>query len=645
MYVRRSIVCSVLAAMAVPLAAGPAAGQDKGLLELIPRDALFFLERRGHTAIRGPFLASNFGKMARDDAVNQFAHATRVRVGQLICKRMFDLADPAAIVKHQKLLHGLLKPFWYQPCAMFVVLGPKDNRQPQMGFLCLTGKYKPECQDALAALMKIGVPPKGTAGERQGFTYEKSAVVWQGVAKGGKEFSLPEDPQEKRKTLEGKSLFLTSWTGRTLCVATGLKAADSLSGMLSLTQRGKSVLEIDSFAPVMQKTALKDWAFRWFLDVEAVMKLLTKEMPPQVRAILAGLGLDKVRGMGGTGGYADKVFVRKTYVYAPKATSGLVRIFKEGGSYKKAHALAPDWSTFCLAAQLDKKTLKKTIRDVILAASGRGQGGPQPPVRPPVLLPPPGRPEKPAPPEAPAKPPQPKLPKAMQSLLDQLDLLVDASDGNVCGFVPQLQLMVIGMMMMQTGLPAGVVLGLEDPDKAAKAVEALAKLAAPGEDDRSQPKRVWAYRKVRIHPVGKTGSLAVLKDRAIFAPSDGGMKAAIDTALDACGGWPPHSPGPRLAQLAGDGPGLFVMDLASLAREFWPLLVTAAGKFEKEGELDFPFAAVPSAGKMVRMLGPEVAVLQPDRDGLLMSSRGKIPFSTKIIFLTPLMRFFMSALF
>jgi len=648
MNVRRLLIGSVLVAVALHLAAGPAAAQDKGLLALIPRDAFFFIERRGHTAIRGPFLASNLGKMAQDDAVNQFVHATRVRIGELICKQMFDLKDRAEVVKHQKLLHGLLKPFWYQPCAMFVVLGPEDDRQPQMGFLCLTGKYKQECQEALAALMKIGVPAAGTAGTRQAFTHEKSAVVWQGVAKSHKEFSLPADPKERLKALRGKTLFMTSWTGRTLCVASGLQAADSLSGMLSLTQRGKSVLDSRNLAVVMQKTALKDWAFRWFLDVEAVLKLVMKGMPPQVQGLLAALGLDQVLGMGGTGGYADKVFVRMTYVYAPKAATGLVRMFKQGGSYKKAHALAPDWSTFCLAAQLDKKTLKRTVREVILAAVNRGRARPPMPVPPPLTRPappkrPPRRPERPAPPKAPAEQPRPKLDKATESLLKQLDLLIEASDGNLCAFVPQVQMMVMGMMMMGSGLPAGVVLGLEEPLKAAKAVEALAKLGRGEKNDDGQ-KGMWSYRKVRIHPIGETGSLAVLKDRAIFAPSDGGMKAAIDAALDGTSGFPPHSPGPELARLAGDGAGLFVMDLAALAREFWPLLVAAAARFDREGE-DFPFASAPSAGKMVRMLGPEIAVIQPDQDGLMMSSRGKIPFATKVIFIGPFATFFLGALF
>ena len=633
MPIRRLTIGFVLAAAALHLAAGLAAaqarpaGDDKGLMGLIPREAFLFIERRGHTAIRGPFLASNLGKMAQDEVIKQFVHDTRVRIGELICKQMFDLTDRAEIARHQKLLHGLLKPFWYQPCAMFLVLGEKGNRTPQLGFLCLTGRYKQECLDSLAALMKIGVPPKGTAGERQAFGYEKSAVVWQGVAKGGKEWSLPADAQAQRKALEGKSLFMTSWTGRTLCVTTGLKSADALSSMLSLTQRGPSVLEIDSLATVTRKTALRDWAFRWFVDVKALLALLKAEDADlEAAAMLAALGVDKVLGMGGTGGYADNVFVRKTYVHAPQATRGLLRMFRRGGAYQKAHAMAPDTSSFCLAAQMDLKIVARMIRDIGAAQTGdadrrRAVIDTQPAAAPKPRL----------------KKAAPKLDEETAKVLAQIDLLAEASDGNVCGFVTDLQ-GVMGMAM-GGGPPLGAVLGLKDHDQAVRAIEALMKLAGAdrkpnaGEQPKGPdaPKRLETYRKVKIRRLGEAVGLAVMKDRVILAANDSALKAAIDAARDGTGGFAPNSAGPKLTKLAGEGSALFVMDLAAAAKAFWPMLVDLAGKARQRGE-DFPFASVPSAGKMVRLLGPEVAVLRPDEDGLMMSSRGKIPFATKAVF-------------
>ena len=95
---------------------------------------------------------------------------------------------------------------------------------------------------------------------------------------------------------------------------------------------------------------------------------------------------------------------------------------------------------------------------------------------------------------------------------------------------------------------------------------------------------------------------------------------------------------------AGEGSALFVMDLAALAKAFWPMLMQMAEMFEQRGEL-FPFGSVPSVGKMVRLLGPEIAVIQPDADGLMMRSRGKIPFATKMIIILPLGMFSMFSMF
>ena len=51
----------------------------------------------------------------------------------------------------------------------------------------------------------------------------------------------------------------------------------------------------------------------------------------------------------------------------------------------------------------------------------------------------------------------------------------------------------------------------------------------------------------------------------------------------------------------------------------------------EEGPSILPLASVPSTGKLTRMLGPQIAALQPDDGGLLLKSRGKIPFATKFM--------------
>jgi hypothetical protein len=44
---------------------------------------------------------------------------------------------------------------------------------------------------------------------------------------------------------------------------------------------------------------------------------------------------------------------------------------------------------------------------------------------------------------------------------------------------------------------------------------------------------------------------------------------------------------------------------------------------------------MPSVEKMARLLGPELAVIQPTPDGLLLKSRGQVPFATKVALAYP----------
>ena len=132
------------------------AGGEVDLVSLIPRKAFFFVERRGHEVVREAFAASNLGKMAADEAINQFVHDSRVRIGQKIVEEMFNLTDEEEIARHHKWLHELLKPFWYRPCAMFALTDDALDSPPALGFICVPGKYTSESKAALANLMKVG---------------------------------------------------------------------------------------------------------------------------------------------------------------------------------------------------------------------------------------------------------------------------------------------------------------------------------------------------------------------------------------------------------------------------------------------------------------------------------------------------------
>jgi len=624
-----------LTAVALGVGAGAARGQahtpapPEGLVPLIPPGAVLYVERRGHEAVREVFLKSNLGRMAQDEAINQFVHASRVRIGRMIVEGLFDLQDPDDIDRHQKLLHELLKPFWYNPSAAYVVLDEQLSWPPGLGFICMPGqKHRKGCADALQQLMKVGVPPRGQPGTRQAFTYDSGMIVWDGVAKGHSEFTLPPERKQQVAALKERSVFLTSWgMPPLLLVATDLKAADAMESVLKEPARGKELNP--AVKTIMQKTTLPDWAFRWHADVQTLMRLhqarFAKEGDEAAAPLrmMAALGLDKVRSMGGTGGYADNVFVRLTYVDAPAAGRGLTRIFKPGASYKPALTMTPSESTFALAGRVDTQALLAILRESLLAAGG------VPATQPAVG-------------SAPAR----ELPEGSAKVLKQLELLAGASRGDLSLFVTDLQAMVMGMFGAG-GVPVGAVLDLTDPQAAAKALDELVKLAGEegggGRDEQlwqqeGRPARPREYRGVSIRYLGEMVRLAALKDRVVMALGDTALKAGIDTALDKTGGFVPGGKAEALAKPLGDAPAIFTMDLQALTKLGWPMLMQAA---EGLGE-DFPLASMPSTNKMVRMLGPEVVVIRPDDGGLLLASRGQIPFATKLILLgvfCPMMAF------
>ena len=602
----RSALCAAVVSASY-LAAPPAPAQsadlkdDPGLVPLIPEQAVFFVERRGHEAVRQAFAASNFGKMALSDVIKQFVNDSRVRTGRMIVKNMFDLQREEEITRCQQLLHGFLKPFWYKPCAIFVT-AEKMRHGPALGVLCRPGQYKDECRKAVEALMKVGLASKGKPGRRQPFEYEKGVAVWHGVAKRSGDFELPEDPVKRTETLKDSALFMVSWNGSFLCVATTLPTADAMSDMFAPLGKTPPKSASKSLVRVMHKTALRDWAFRWYADVDAIRQAVGVDDPKHRKyRVFHVLGVDKICGVGGTGGYADNVYTRMTYVDAPDASGGLLRLFKEGGSYQRALSLVPSGSSFCLGGQLDTDALLKTVEDVVMGGKKTGDaGGPA------------------AGSGTTRQAPEGKSAQALK-LAERLLAASDGSFGLFAGeFMP---------MMMMGGPPGGAVLGMKDPVEGARALEGLLKFAGlefqdePGPD--GKPK---AYRKITLRKAGERVRLAVLKDRVVVGVNEDAVKAAIDAALDDVGGQPPDGETARLFKLAGDGSGFFAMDLAGLAKQFWPLI----DRLAQEESAFLPFASVPSSNTMVRILGPEVAVFRPDPGGLLLKSRGKIPFATKV---------------
>lgn len=628
------------ASLASAQAASPAA-DDKGLLPMIPPDAVFFLEHRGHAAVKDAFEFSNLGNMYKDPAITQFVQDTRVQFGKLIMKGMFDSpalkVDPAAL---QQTLHKVLKPFWYNPAAMYVV--PTDGKfdEPGMGFICVMDeKSRAEAKPALDSLMQIGVPSAGS-GTRQAFKWKTGKLEWNGVAKSDSEFTLSATPDKQADELKGKTLFMTCWTDKHLLVATNLSAATALGKAMAKPDANKDKNE--SLARIMKKTALKDWAFRWFVDGDAIRKAMPKGESDfgdmgMGGNLMKAIGIPLVHGAGGTGGFADNVYTRLSYVDAPGAEGGIMGLIKSGGDYKAGLAMMPRQTTFVLAGQIDPAKAVAMLRSVALAAAKAKEGSATPPEQD----------LKGGAASKPAAAPEPKLDEQASKVIAQFENLAAATGGNGGFFVTDLQGIVAGVMS-GNGVPVGMVLDIKDKAKATAAIDELLKLSDLKEGGLpprppppaggaggglplvapNQPPLPAVYRKVAIRRPGEM-RLGIMEDRIVLAMNDDAFKAAVDAALDKAGGFAPEGPGAKMVQLCGQGTAVFSMDLAALAKLVWPTLSTA---IENPNVKDsFPLASLPTTEKLVSYLGPEVAVFQPDDGGLLIKSRGKIPFATKMI--------------
>jgi len=585
------LVGVLLAVVSIPsLASGQSAGLagGAGLTAYAPRDAVLFVERRGHAAVKKAFSASNLGKMAQDEAISSFVSGSGARIGQLIVRRLFSLKNPAEIKASRKTLHEFLNPFWHRPSAAVVLAGKFG---PDIYFVCRTGDYQKSCQTALEKLVAIAAPRQGAAGKRQAFKYASSGMIWRGVAHSGTKFQAPRAPSKLVDTLKGKDVFMYAWRDKTLCVALSLHAADRASVILTKPDPKKSILASESVARVAAKTHIKDWAFRWHLNLGPVFEA-TGTKPgsgSELGKIMSALGLGLVRGIGGTGGYVDNVYTRLTYADAPNSGG----LFIQGGSYKKALSMTPRGAAISLAGRFSTKWIGGILTN-LLAAPDTADGE-----------------------------------TAENPVLTHVGDLLANSNGNASMFLTNLPT-IMGLMLGGGGPPIGLVLDVKDQAKAVKSLDALAKLAA-GPDDGKTPKSPRTYRKIRIVPLAEPLNAAVAKDCLVITANHGAMASAIDALLDGSGGSSAKSKAAKLAKLAGDGSAIFQVDMAEMAKMFWPMLIAAMHNNAQYGAAaDFPLTSIPATARVARMLGPEIAVFKPDKGGLLIRSRGKIPLITKL---------------
>lgn len=560
--------------------------EDLGVIPLIPREALFFIERRGHEAVGEAFAASNLGQVARDDALKQFVHDSCARIGESIITQWLGLDDPEQIDRHVALLTEALQPFWYRPCALFAMC-QADDEEPYLGAVCLTGKFRLQCRDAIEALMAA----LAAGGDWQKFTHTSGAVEWHGVVE--MDSPLPSDPGERAKVIDDQSAILVSWNGQLLSLASSVHVADAVSRVQSATGEAKASNE--SLNTVLGKTMMKDWAFRWHLDVQRLVETFSDDDEEEPAGILGIFGLDRIRGVGGTEGYADNVYTRPTYVDAPHADAGLTKVLKLGGSYKRALTFTPRDAMFRLAGELDTGEILKII-------SGLIHGGHTDM-------------ELPADSDAAAR-------------LGHIRALIQACDGSAAVFMTNLQMFAMGGMAAP---PVALVFGTKRSADAAEALDKLIARDRAEDEETDEARKDSQYRgaRIRTYPDGSVSfsTVAVMDDRIVLAMSDQVAKAAIDTAIDNMGGLAPNGKAEQLAKLAGDGSAIVVVDVPALIKQFWPFLTMMAMPAPE----DFPLASVPSALKMASLLDPEIAVFRPDAGGVRIEGRGKLPLATKCV--------------
>ncbi|MCK5114834.1 MAG: hypothetical protein KAR11_08750 [Phycisphaerae bacterium] len=610
---------------------------ESGLTSLVPDSAYVIVERRGHTKVKAALDASSTGKLYNDEAVREFLDATREAIGEKMLEDIFDLDDEDEIITLREHLHKVLLPVWYDRSILFFVppAENKENSDPDMGIIIVPGaKYRKDFLDSLKVLME-------KSDEVKSFTYISGSVTWTGVA--GYAEELPEDPAELKALLEKTDLFMITQRHPMVYAATSIHAADQISKKMSAPDKKNAN---PGLLKAYEKTAMKDWAMRWFVDLDAIAKM-TKDKDSGETFLqekhMKVLGLETLRSVGGYIGYMDNAFANQIYIDTPGVKVGLMRSLKIGGDFKAGLALMPSQSNLMFAGQLEPKAIAKIVTGIfkledsgesdeveVIEAEEEMAGAEEVAVE-----------------EDETKPAAPKAESEKVQKFTKLFNELAASLGpNGGGYVTDIQ-----TAMMGGGAPVGMVFEVKDPARAAKAMQALCEfggmeelVAADDSDEEStadsattkpaattKPSAVAAntYRKVVIHQMDDDLFYAVMKDRMIIAFSDGALKAGIDAAKDNMSGFAPDSKAAKLGKKLPKGPGVFVMDLPALTKLVWPMLVQATQNGGRGGPGEF-LRSVPSTQKIVSLIGPEMIVFIPDEGGMLLSSRGAVPLGSML---------------
>lgn len=631
------------------------AGRGESLARFVPADVVFFYERAGMDAIQEAFDGSNVGAMFRDPVMARFIKFARTDLLATVVDELgpHDLraADARTRTQRQTRLLKLLTPVWNNPGAFFLL--PPPLKGPDGAIVVIPPDQRKDPQAALNAMMEEYV--QDTA-KRRAFTWTTGKLTWRGVAGSYREFELPADADKLAEALADKDVFMFCWTDEHLLMAASTTVAEAMNKCLS-GDGGGGLASRAAYKTVMETSDAPEaeLAFRWFVDLARYTDGLFKDAESDehgryVLRMMKALEMGNERAVGGMGGYEKKTLVQRTFTLGPNGDE-TSRLFVPGGSYKAALAMIPRNSAFALAGQVDPKATAAMVRRVALAKRSRDSGDAQPDA---------------------------KLDDVLWTCLDDL---AAGSDGNVGVFLGQINLAALmrnslpGDMLLPVPValtnasptdsspPLGMVLGMKDAKSAAAALASLRKCfddespadrSGDGDGQAASKPAVKAYREVEIHPLGPVRELTVpfpldrvefrvhvaaTDDRLILGISPQAVRMAIDAAKAPAtrGGFAANSKGAKYADLAGDGPGVFFVDHASLVQTFWPLVdavkvaqfaegLSRGGAKREESFEERLLRALPDSLTLMRHLGPEVAVFDYAPDGLLHRTAGLLPF-------------------
>ena len=573
-------------------AAKPVTDGVQTFAQFAPADAMLFVERIGHDAIRDVFDVTNLGAMAHDEVMEPFIlQFLQPRVVEAFAQALFGgsfLFRPAdeESAKTLALTKQLLTPLWTKPSAMFLL--PLPNRSdgpPKLGLICaIPSAERKEIQTALDALMPKVIDSRS---ERP-LNWSTGKLTWS-VVTPGRETSeeLPSEGNEIMAALSNPdgAMFMICWTDELLLAATSLEAAVELEkGLASPGGRSRLAMN-DEFKTVMAKTDTANWAMRAYVNLASLGELANRHSPDMAQT-LTTFGLENVRALGCTLGYENKITVYRTYVLSPDTHRGLLRLFASGGSCKPALAMMPHNFAFAMAGQVGPQDLTELIRDVIGKTSRRGLDE--------------------------------KMPETAVEVLKQVDAIAAGSDGRAGVFMGTINLIT---MQREQALPLGLVVGMKDKQAATDGLASLRAMAAEfGDEDPDRQRASRVYRQVTIVPLGNNHA-AAMDDRIIVGMNPQAVRLAIDAAKAADKGmFVAGSAGATILAQAGDGAGVFVVDVAGLARSLWPMIAMFFGR-EQTDEW-----SIPDTNTLLQFLGPEVVVYENDDTGLRMTGAGLLPF-------------------